>query len=200
MRREGMIGLAALAVAIGFATSSVALDSTSRQRVDSFGWQPPNARMLNNKTEDQLDVNSSATSAYATTANSASYATSAGTATSATTAASVPASNITGIPSCSSGYVLMKSGSSLTCVNRTALASDIYGAPSCSSGQALSRNSSGTYSCVSASGGGGGASSCSCQGQTVPNGQYSCSYGCGYGGGPNYLCVSGAWVQSGYCG
>lgn len=57
MIRARITGLAALTVAAGFATSAVALDSTSRQRIDSFGWQPPNARMLNNKTEDQLDVN-----------------------------------------------------------------------------------------------------------------------------------------------
>lgn len=170
MIRAGIVGLTVLAVASGLATSTFALDSTSRQRIDTFGWQPPNARMLNNKTESQLDVNSSATSAYATTANSSSYATSAGTATTATTASTVPVENISGIPSCSSNYVLMKSGATLTCVNRTALANDLYGAPSCSSGQALSRNSSGTYSCVSASGGGGG-STFTCSGGTNAAGE-----------------------------
>lgn len=163
MIRAGIIGLAVLVAAAGLTTSTFALDSTSRQRIDTFGWQAPNARMLNNRTEGQLNVNSAATattSAYATTSNSANYATSAGTATTATTAASVPVSNITGIPSCSSGYVLMKSGSTFTCVNRTALANDLYGAPSCSSGQALTRTGSGSYSCVSASGGGGAAPAC----------------------------------------
>lgn len=169
MRREGMIALAAMAFAIGFATSSVALDSTSRQRNDTFGWQAPNARMLNSKTEDQLDVNSAG---YATVAAASNYSTSAGAASTATTASSVPVENISGIPSCSSGYVLMKSGSSLACVNQTALASDLYGAPSCSSGQALSRNSGGSYSCVSAGGGGGGGGACEVNVSTagVPSG------------------------------
>lgn len=204
MRRAHIIGMAALVIASGLGTSTFALDSTSRQRIDSFGWQPPNARTLNNKSEGQLDVNSSATSTYATTANSANYATSAGTSVTAATAASIPASNITGIPSCSSGYTLMKSGSTFTCVNRTALANDLYGAPSCSSGQALSRNSSGTYSCVSTSGGGSSGPSCSSPTTFAACLQYGgytsnaswidgagCVWtaGCNGGGAPGQCCV-----------
>ena len=158
MGREGMVGLAALAVAIGFATSSVALDSTSRQRNDSFGWQAPNARMLNNKTEDQLDVNSAGYAGYADDAgqlsgrnlnwvrNNGLYAADAG---------SVDASGITGIATCSSGYVLKKTAAGFTCVNRvtgadvaySVDASDIAGIANCTSGYVLTRVSGG-FTCT----------------------------------------------------
>lgn len=96
MRRARIIGLAVFTFMAGLATSTFALDSTSRQRIDSFGWQRPDARSLYGKTEGQLDVNSAGyagSAGYATTAGSATYSTTAGAVGYATTAGSASTAN-----------------------------------------------------------------------------------------------------------
>jgi hypothetical protein len=179
MKRKGFalmacVGLLAGFVA-GFSAPSSALDSTTRQRIDTFGWQAPNARTLNNKTEDQLDVNSAGTSSYATSAGSSGYAAAAGVVGYANTAGAAASATSAGTASYSSGAgngVAGVSGSTLTLSNGTSI--------------------------TLPSGGGGGSTPASCTyaGMGRPHG-YSCS---NVYTGENYFCSSGSWRFSSNAG
>lgn len=155
MKGKLLAAVAAISVTAGFATGSSALDATTRQRIDTFAWQRPDARSLDGKTEDELDVNSAG---YADNAgqlggrdltwvrNNGLYAADAG---------SVDAAGITGIGSCASGYALKKTATGFTCVNRVSGAdvaysvddANITGVANCASGYVLTRVSGG-FTCI----------------------------------------------------
>lgn len=173
------IGIAVVATLLMAGTAIAANDSTSVEEVD-VPWQPPsyaatagsantagyanNAGQLGGKGESQLNVAAAGVATY------------------------VPSTGVTGLPTCSAGYVLQKTAIGFLCVNTISNASVANSANYSTaagngvagiSGSNLNLSNGSSYTLPSGGGGGGGPTgACSYTGTTWDHDDASNHFAC----------------------